>query len=96
MTREEILENLDSIHRKILSSSLAENITENEMLSFIECRQVFSMMIPKSPIRNDKCTCPHCGTHNEIIKKRRKTVSFDTVYCWHCGQAIEVKRSDVE
>ena len=39
----------------------------------------------------DLCTCPSCGTHNEIIKKRRNTVTFDTVYCWHCGQAIEIK-----
>ena len=48
--------------------------------------------VPKKPIRIDECTCPSCGTHNEIIKKRRNTVAFDTVYCWHCGQAIEVKR----
>lgn len=48
--------------------------------------------VVKKPIRNDLCTCPSCGTHNEIIKKRRNTVAFDTVYCWHCGQAIEIKR----
>lgn len=47
---------------------------------------------PKQPIRSDLCTCPSCGTHNEIIKKRRNTVAFDTVYCWHCGQAVEIKR----
>lgn len=46
---------------------------------------------PKKPIRNDECTCPSCGTHNEIIKKRRNTVAFDTVYCWHCGQALEIR-----
>ena len=48
--------------------------------------------VAKKPIRNDLCTCPSCGTHNEIIKKRRNTVAFDTVYCWHCGQAISVNR----
>lgn len=47
---------------------------------------------PKKPIRNDLCTCPACGTHNEVIKKRRNTVVRDTVCCWHCGQALEVKR----
>lgn len=46
--------------------------------------------ISKKPIRNDKCTCPSCGTHNEVIKKRRNTVEHDIVYCWHCGQALEV------
>lgn len=48
--------------------------------------------IPKDPIRNDKCTCPSCGTHNEVIKKRRNTVHHDVVYCWHCGQAIKVEQ----
>jgi hypothetical protein len=50
--------------------------------------------ITKNPIGNDNCTCPNCGTYNEIIKKRRNTVPFDTVYCWHCGQAIEVRSDD--
>ena len=47
--------------------------------------------VAKKPIRSDLCTCPSCGTHNDIIKKRRNTVTFDTVYCWYCGQAIEIK-----
>lgn len=46
----------------------------------------------KTPIRNDKCTCPSCGTHNEVFKKRRNTVAHDIVYCWHCGQAVEIDR----
>lgn len=46
------------------------------------------------PIRMDKCTCPSCGTHNEVWKKRRNTLPSDIVYCWHCGQAVEIKRSD--
>lgn len=46
----------------------------------------------KKPIRNDKCTCPSCGTHNEVFKKRRNTVAYDIVYCWHCGQAVEIDR----
>ena len=50
----------------------------------------------KKPIRNDKCTCPSCGTHNEVIKKRRNTVYSDIVYCWHCGQALKIFRSDEE
>lgn len=49
-------------------------------------------LTPKKPIGIDRCTCPSCGTHNEVIKKRRNTVVCDTVYCWHCGQAIECQR----
>lgn len=44
------------------------------------------------PIRNDKCTCPKCGTYNEIVAKRRNTVLSDVVYCWHCGQALAVNQ----
>ena len=46
----------------------------------------------EKPIRNDMCTCPTCGTHNEIIKRRRNTVNADVIFCWHCGQAIAVEQ----
>ena len=54
--------------------------------------QALEKQIPKKPIRNDKCTCPSCGTHNEVFKRRRNTVAHDIVYCWHCGQAVEIDR----
>ena len=57
-----------------------------------ECRAAVEKQTPKKPIRNDKCTCPSCGTHNEVFKKRRNTVAHDIVYCWHCGQAVEIDR----
>ena len=61
-----------------------------------ECRAAVEKQTAKKPIRNDKCTCPSCGTHNEVIKKRRNTVYSDIVYCWHCGQAVKIFRSDEE
>ena len=61
-----------------------------------ECRAAVEKQKAKKPIRNDKCTCPSCGTHNEVIKKRRNTVYSDIVYCWHCGQAVKIFRSDEE
>ena len=57
-----------------------------------ECRAAVEKRKAKKPIRNDKCTCPSCGTHNEVFKKRRNTVAHDIVYCWHCGQAVEIDR----
>ena len=57
-----------------------------------ECRAAVEKQRAKKPIRNDKCTCPSCGTHNEVFKKRRNTVAHDIVYCWHCGQAVEIDR----
>lgn len=61
-----------------------------------ECLAAVEKQIAKKPIRNDKCTCPSCGTYNEVIKKRRNTVYSDIVYCWHCGQALKIFRSDEE
>lgn len=61
-----------------------------------ECRDAREKQMAKKPIGIDMCTCPKCGTHNEIIKKRRNTVPSDIVYCWHCGQAIEIRRSDTD
>lgn len=57
-----------------------------------KCRAAVEKQKAKTPIRNDKCTCPSCGTHNEVFKKRRNTVTHDIVYCWHCGQAVEIDR----
>lgn len=71
-------------------------LTENQQYHAIgtpeECRAAMEKQKEKKPIRNDLCTCPSCGTHNEVIKKRRNTVVYDIVYCWHCGQAIEIDR----
>ena len=59
-----------------------------------ECRAAVEKQTTIEPIRIDKCTCPSCGTYNEVWKKRRNTLPSDIVYCWHCGQAVEIKRSD--
>ena len=61
-----------------------------------ECRAEVEKQNAKNPLRNDECTCPSCGTHNEVIKKRRNTVYSDIVYCWHCGQTLKIFRSDEE
>lgn len=57
-----------------------------------ESDELFQKNEVKEPIRQDMCTCPRCGTYNEIIIKRRNTVVVDVVYCWHCGQAISVRQ----
>lgn len=59
-----------------------------------ECQAAVEKQTTMEPIRMGKCTCPSCGTHNEVWKKRRNTLPSDIVYCWHCGQAVEIKRSD--
>lgn len=59
-----------------------------------ECRKAVEKQKAKKPIRIDMCTCPNCGTYNETVKKRRKTVNEDIVYCWHCGQAMLIRQVD--
>lgn len=59
-----------------------------------ECRAAVEKQTAKKPVRLDKCTCPSCSTYNETWKKRRNTISSDIVYCWHCGQSVEIVRRD--
>ena len=82
----------DYIANEIAIQSLEEIQQYRAIGTIEEFKALKEKNMEKKPIRNDLCTCPSCGTHNEIIKKRRNTVAFDTVYCWHCGQAIEIKR----
>ena len=77
----------------ILTNEDAKMWDEYQAIGTIEeFKALKEKSVAKKPIRNDLCTCPSCGTYNEVIKKRRNTVCFDTVYCWHCGQAMEIKR----
>ena len=57
--------------------------------------EALEKQIAKKPIRNDKCTCPSCETYNEVFNRRRNTVAHDIVYCWHCGQALEINRLEL-
>lgn len=57
-----------------------------------ECREAVEKQTAKKPVRLDKCTCPSCSTYNETWKKRRNTIPIDIVYCWHCGQSVEIVR----
>lgn len=93
---------------EICKAMVERNITPDDMENYMkfedECiKQGFTLVgllkagekhEAMEPIRMDKCTCPSCGTHNEVWKKRRNTLPSDIVYCWHCGQAVEIKRSD--
>lgn len=59
-----------------------------------ECREAVEKQTAKNPVRLDKCTCPSCSTYNETWKKRRNTIPIDIVYCWHCGQSVEIVRRE--
>lgn len=82
------------MERNIALTEAVKALTEIQQYRAIgtveKCRAAVEKQRVKKPVRRDMCTCPKCGTYNETIKKRRNTVINDIVYCWHCGQGMEV------
>lgn len=93
MTKSESLEKVNELHSKIVRNSFAENVTESEMLAFIECEKALEKQIPKKPnlegdgyadghLVYDTWICPCCEKHYEVDYD-------DYDYCPNCGQAID-------
>lgn len=82
------------LSKKVIETAMCELEKYRAIGTVEEFKVLLSLSKPKKLIRNDLCTCPSCGTYNETIKKRRITVAFDTVFCWHCGQAMKIKREE--
>lgn len=92
-TKPEIISNEDNVELMDNAIKALEDVQQYRAIGTPkECQAAVEKQVVKKPIRNDKCTCPSCGTHNEVFKKRRNTVAHDIVYCWHCGQAVEIDR----
>lgn len=95
----EYYSNLENCKKEIQACEVAiktlEEVQQYHAIGTLEeCQAAVEKQTTMEPIRMGKCTCPSCGTHNEVWKKRRNTLPSDIVYCWHCGQAVEIKRSD--
>lgn len=74
------------------AANTLESFSAYEKIGTVEeYMEIMEKGTARKPIRIDMCTCPKCGTYNETVKKRRNTVPYDIVYCWHCGQAMEVE-----
>lgn len=90
MTENEAIESaLEKVKAQKVDFGFMErfNVDENwEVMNALE------KQIPKKPTGNDECICPSCNTHNDVVRKRRNTVPYDIVYCWHCGQAMKISR----
>lgn len=87
-TVEEILKEFN-IQRDIIATQ-HETLKEYRNLGTVEeLRVARDKQVAKKPKGIDSDICPNCGTFNSIIQKRRNAVGSDTVYCWHCGTAIE-------
>lgn len=82
---------------KTVAVQALEEIQQYRAIGTVEeCRAAVKKQTIEKPIYNDKCTCPSCYTHNEVWEKRRNTVGSDIEHCWHCGQAVEIKRGNEE
>lgn len=80
-------------HLRDFAEMYKEEIQQYKEIGTVEeLRITREKQIPKKPIRVGKDTCPKCGTYNETWVKRRNTLPSDIVYCWHCGQAVEIIR----
>ena len=77
---------------KRLLEMMEEHKQYRQICTVEECREAVEKQTAKKPVRLDKCTCPSCSTYNETWKKRRNTIPSDIVYCWHCGQSVEIVR----
>lgn len=87
----------DGIEALTVAIKVLEEVQQYRQIGTVEeCRAAVNKRAVMKPIRMDKCTCPSCGTHNEVWKKRRNTLPSDIVYCWHCGQAVEIFRGEEE
>lgn len=99
MTNVDILNNLDKLHSKILKSSFSENVTENEIMALVECKEELKKRVQQKPEKKpdrycdliQKYYCSSCGRyfgqrgiHNVILFNKER-------YCQgeNCGQAID-------
>lgn len=87
------IEAMDKLHAKIISSNLAEKITEQEMMAFCDAKNALEKQIAKKPIPIDyekyvdvienahflrgACWCPNC---KHVVKSGS--------YCNDCGQKL--------
>ena len=94
MTESEAIEKLKNmrLYMQIEDESNDCKFTEDDYKANEMAIQALEKQIPKKPIRIGKDTCPKCGTYNETWVKRRNTLPNDIVYCWHCGQPVEITR----
>lgn len=101
MTENEVLKYLDNLHSKIVRSSFAKNVTENEIMALIECK--------KSVKEIQKCratgTVEECREAGERQKPKvpdiwgdgydnEGNIIYDTYNCPNCGRSYEVDYHD--
>lgn len=74
----------------------ARDPTGNATKSVIESwnKRVLDKNVPQH-FKGESMRCPICDTpQDKLIKNLANPVAHEVVYCWNCGQAIEVKENN--
>lgn len=96
MTKSELLEKVNDLHSKIVRSSFAENVTESEMLAFIECKKALEKQIPKKPILKSGESLVHINKGDKPHEwNLNKWCSWCCPVCgWFVGERYNRVRND--
>lgn len=81
MTDNEVLRCLDNLHSKILKSSFAMDVTENEMMALIECKKMIRVLQQYRSIG----TVEECREAVERKKSQKVNGRYKTTYIWDAG-----------
>lgn len=89
MTVVEIQEKLDSLHSKMMNSSITNGVTMAEIKALFESRTLIEKQIPKKPRvkplgQDIEVECPTCGNVHIFLDTKK-----GDKYCNHCGQKID-------
>lgn len=93
LTMEEKVGLWDAINRYVVAcggKTGRNNAIEREQIVAEIARVVDKILNREAQPYKREYKCPECSTHNEVWKKREKTVKGDIVYCWHCGCAVQL------
>lgn len=78
----------DAVTKRVVADE-AEYAVEAIGTEALNIFEALNKQVPSKLKYEDEC--PKCTTYNEVFSKRRDTVGNDIVYCWHCGQAVQLE-----
>ena len=89
------IEAMDKLHAKIISSNLAEKITEQEMMAFCDAKKALEKQIPKqivTKVQEEDLKVGHvtfkAGTKTYYCPACNNAITLASSYCGWCGQAV--------
>ena len=91
------IETMDKLHAKIISSNLAEKITEQEMMAFCDAKKALEKQIPKqivTKVQAEDLKVGHvtfkAGTKTYYCPDCNKAITLSDTCCRWCGQKLKL------